>query len=304
MRIDCLSINDKNGLDRVYVLLNSIKQTKNKDTTIVYHLIIEDLDQTIKQYFADLESEDFVIQFTECRQFKDKINLPEAKYYCSKNYYTMVRCLCPSYFKQLDKVLYLDTDLVFLREGIEQLWNTDISDCYLAGCQDLIITKYKPCQIELKNLKYPQKYVNGGVLLFNYKLMREDKKDEELASWCTSWKVDQIKPFYLDQSLMNHLLRDKLKYLDYKFNDVSLVTSSYVYKNIKQHLMQNYNYTVPVNSIKDAVILHFLGDLKPWKNFNIEKVKEYYPYAEVTKVIWNNIEKVLKKNEQKESTEV
>lgn len=296
MRIDLLSVNDKNGLDRVYMLLNSVKMTKQEDTSIVYHLLIEDVDEAIKQYFADLVAEDFKIQFTDCRQFEDKVHLPEdVKYYASVNYYTMVRCFCPGYFKQLDKVLYLDTDILFLQTGIEQLWEEDIEDYYLAGVQDVIITRYKPCQIELKNLNYPQKYVNGGVLLFNFKKMREDKLDQKFAEWCMNWHLDQIQPFYLDQTLLNHLCRGKIKYLDYWFNDISLVTSVYTFNPLKEYLKQKYGYSQPVNSIHDAVLVHFLGEAKPWKKLNVEAARKYYPYYDASVKVWNHLKSVVEK---------
>lgn len=296
MKIDLFSVNDKNGLDRVYMLLNSIKMTKQEQTVINYHLLIEDVDCEIKDYFADLVAEDFNIQFVDCRQFEDKIHLPKnGKYYAKVNYYTMVRCLCPSYFKQIDKMLYLDTDLVFLQHGIEQLWQTDIDQYYIAGVEDIIITRYKQCQIELKNLKQPEKYVNGGILLFNYKLIREDKINEKLVDWCMNWKLDQIQPFYLDQTLLNHLCREKIKYVDYKYNDISLVTSIFTFPSHIQYLREKYGYKEPVNSIQNAVILHFLGDAKPWKNFDADKAKNVFPYFIVSQKIWNHLKKVLQK---------
>lgn len=298
MKIDLLSVNDKNGLENVYMLLNSIKMTKLEDTTIVYHLLIEDVNQKIKQYFADLEAKDFKIDFIDCRQFQNKIKLPEkAKYLAKVNYYTMVRCLCPSFFKQVDKMLYLDTDLVFLQEGIEELWQTDVEDYYLAGAEDIIVTRYKNCQIELENLKQPERYVNGGVLIFNYKLMRQNKLDQQFAKWCLNWNLDQLQPLYLDQTLMNYLCRGKIKYIDYKFNDISLVTSIYTYPSHIRYLKEKYCYQKPYNSVKDAVILHFLGEAKPWKNFKIEEAVKVFPYLNVAITIWKNIQKALKKGE-------
>lgn len=301
MRIDLLSVNDKNGLDRVYMLLNSIKMTKQEETQIYYHLLIEDVDEAIKEYFSDLLSDDFKIQFTDCRQFEDKIKMPEdVTYYAKVNYYTMIRCLCPSYFTQIDKMLYLDTDIVFLQHGLEDLWNIDIEQYYVAGAQDIIITNYKPCQIELKNLKQPQKYINGGVLLFNYKLIRENGLDKQMAKWCLNWNVNQLQPFYLDQTLINYLCKNRIQYIDYKFNDFSLTTSTYIFSSQQHYLKQKYGYNNPINSINDAVILHFLGELKPWKNYNYEKAQKYYPYVLVSKKIWQHLCAVLKKGVENE----
>ena len=295
MRIDIFSVNDKNGLDRVYMLLNSIKQTKRNDTTIHYRLIIEGLDDSIKQYFSDLQSNDFKIQFFEAEWFKERIHLPEKGFLCKANYYTMVRCLCPGYFKQLDKVLYLDTDIVLLQGGIEHLWETDITDYYMAGCEDIIITRFDRLQCQRVNSKNRTSYINGGVILFNFKLIRQDKKDIVLANWCQNWNEEQLKPYYLDQTLLNYVLKDKIKYVDYKYNDFSLVTSTVVFKMHQQYLKQKYGYQYPINSINDAVILHFLGECKPWHVAH----PQYYPYTKLAIEVWKQIEKQLrKKNEE------
>ena len=294
MQIDLFSVNDKNGLDRVYVLLNSVKKTKLPDTTIHYRLIIEGVDDSIKQYFSDLQSEDFKIEYFDTEWFKQRINVPTEGLYCSSNYYTMVRCLCPSYFKQLDKVLYLDTDIVLLQRGIEELWETDITDYYMAGCEDIIVTRFERLQCQRVNSKNRTSYINGGVILFNFKLIREAGLDVVLAKWCQNWNYEQLKPYYLDQTLLNYICRDKIKYVDYKFNDISLVTSVVVYKLQQQYLKQKYGYPYPVNSINDAVILHFLGDGKPWREVN----QRVYPYYPVAKQVWKAIQKELKKNEE------
>lgn len=270
--------------------------TKKKDTQIVYHLLIEDVDEAIKQYFADLVADDFKIQFTDCRQFKSKINLPSSGAWVKVNYYTMVRCLCPSYFKQVDKMLYVDTDILFLQEGIEQFWNTDLTDYYIAGTEDVIIQYQPVAQVERANLHHQEKYLNCGILLFNYKLIREDGKDKQFEKWCWSWNYDQLKPLWLDQSLINYVLGSKMKYVDYKFDDFSLVTTVMDFNIHKNYLKLHYGYDNPIESVKDAVVLHFTGNCKPWKDLTGQK--QIFPYCQVAIVIWNHLHNILKKKTQ------
>ena len=293
MKIELLSVNDKHGLDRVYILLNSIKQTKHKDTVINYNLIVEDA-QNQKEYFKELISQDFQINFIQLTPFLDRINLPQFKFKAPANKYTMIRCLTPNYFSSVDKMLYLDTDLVFLQEGIEQLWETNIDDYYCAGCEDLFISKINQFKFERENTKNNQTYINGGVILFNYKKIREDKLDLKLNEMCNNWNLDELKPYWLDQTLMNYVFREKIKLLEYKYNDFSLVTSSMTRPTHSQYLKEKYGYNDMVNSVKDAVILHFLGAMKPWK----EKIQleSCFPYHAAAREIWKNIEKELKKN--------
>ena len=297
MKIDLLSINDKNGLDRVYILLNSLKQTKQADTEVTYHLILEDVEHNIA-YFEDLVSDDFKLEFIQLTPFLDRINLPEFKYQAPANKYTMIRCLTPSYFSSIDKMLYIDTDTVFLQEGVEQLFNTDLTDYYLAGCEDIFISRMNLFTFERQNTKNHYTYINGGVILFNFKKIREDGLDLKLVEMCSNWNLDELKPNWLDQTLMNYVFREKIKLLDYKYNDFSLVTSVTTQPVHSKYLKEKYGYNDMVNSVKDAVILHFLGQMKPW----IPRVRQEscFPFSNATRQIWKKIEGTLKKDEAKE----
>lgn len=302
MKIDCISISSKDGLQSLYVLLNSLKQTKQPQTVVEYRLIIEDIDDEVKNYFCELASDDFIIKLIELKPFKQYINVPSGTL-CKANYYTMVRCLCPAYFTWLDKALYLDTDLLFLQSGVEQLWETNIDEYYMAGVEDIMINKFKNLQLEKLNCK-SDTYINGGVMLLNLKKIREDGLDQQLVDWCSEWKTEQLKPYYLDQSIFNYLFRNKTKIIDFKFNNYSLVLTTTVYGCVKEDLWKKYYYPDPINSIQNALILHFLGDLKPWGK-TVHRLKSICVYYNVLLKIWQHLYKQLgSKNENKESIEV
>ena len=293
MKIDCISISSKDGLPNIFILLNSLKQTKQPQTIIDYRLIIEEIDDEVKNYFCELASDDFIIKLIELTPFKKYINMPQKGTLCKANYYTMVRCLCPAYFTWLDKALYLDTDLLFLQSGVEDLWNTNIDQYYMAGVEDIMINKHPNMQVEKLNCK-SNTYINGGVMLLNLKKIRQDGLDQQLVDYCMDWKTDQLKPYYLDQSVFNYLFKDKTKLLDFKFNNYSLVLTSTVYGCVKEDLWKKYYYADPINSIQNAVILHFLGDLKPFGK-TIHRLKPICVYYEAVLKIWQHLQKQLGK---------
>lgn len=294
MRIDVASVSDKNGLDRVYILLNSLKKTKKDDTVIHYRLVLEDLNDEVKQYFKDLQSEDFVIQYIDTDWFKQRINSPRWSYL----YY--VRCLFPTYFKSLDKLLYLDTDAVFLQGGVECLWETDITNYSFAAVSDIMVNIFPNLRAEKNNCE-TEFYINSGVCLFNLKRMRQNDKAKELVNWVFDWKLNLLKPYLMDQSLLNYLFRNgEIKQLDFKYNDYSLVLNKYVFPSVSNYLKQKYGYQEPIQSVKDAVIIHFLGEMKPWKKNN-EKTESISPYVQVCKQVWKKVvEELGKKDEAKE----
>lgn len=287
MNIDVVSVNDKNGLDRVYMLLNSLKKTKQDDTVVNYYLFVEDVDDEVKQYFKDLISADFRIQIEDTSWFKERINSPYRTYL----YY--VRCLFPSYFTWLDKILYLDTDIVFLQNGVEQLWETNVDNYSLGAVSDITVNYFKPLAKIEKDPTKTKDYFNSGVLLMNLKRIREANKHKQLQKWMLKWNLKELKPSTMDQTLLNYIFReDEVNYLDYKYNDYSLVITKTVYSVFKQKLNK---YSEPIQSVKDAIILHFLGELKPWrKDFN--NVKHISSYPKQLEEVWKEIEKNLKKS--------
>ena len=189
--------------------------------------------------------------------------------------------------------------MVFLQEGVEQLWQKDISNYSLAAVSDIVVNCFPGLIYHQRNQTKTNNYFNSGVCLFNLKKIRETKKCDQLAKWVKDWDEKILAPKTQDQTLLNYLFRDDdVLYLDYKFNDFSLVITSIVYKHVKQFMKQHLGYQFPVNSVKDAVILHFLGDLKPWRK-EFDKLQKIAPYYYAIKEIWKKIEEELGKKEQK-----
>ena len=280
MNIDCISVSDKRGLERVYVLLNSIKHIKKPDTTISYRLVIEDVDDRVREYFSDLESDDFKIEYYNTLRFKEHINPPH------RNYFYYVRLLFPTYFKDIDKILYLDTDLVFVQKGIENIWNIDLTDKSIAAVTDIPVNVAQCLRTELNQTK-TKDYFNSGVMLMNLKRMRDTGKARQLVRWCFSWDRSILNPTIMDQTLMNYLFRDDVVYMQYKYNDYSLMLSNGVLDVCKKYLNIVYGYEEPPESIKDAVVIHFLGELKPWEED--ARKEQMFPYRAAAKEIWNKI---------------
>ena len=286
MTIDLISVSDKRGLERVYVLLNSIKSIKEADTIINYRLVIEGVDDKVKQYFNDLQSDDFKIEYIDTQWFKERINPPY------RNYFYYVRCLFPLYFDKLDKLLYLYTDLVFLQKGIEQLWSKDVTNYSIAAITDIPVNEASCLRPQLNQTK-TKNYFNSGVMIMNLKRIRETGKADQLAEWCLFWDKNTLRAIIMDQTLLNYIFRDDVLYLEYKFNDYSLMVSRGVLNETKRYLKKQYGYEEPPNSVKDAIILHFLGELKPWEE---NKNKQYlFPYRAAYVEIWNKIENQLGK---------
>lgn len=248
--MDIFSVSDKKRKDTLYVELRSIKESKEDQTVVNYYLIIEDLDDQYEQYFEDLKSPDFNITFLNARDYQQYINPPQ------KTYLYYVRCLAPRIFPNLDKILYLDTDVVAINVGIEQLWDTKVDTKYVAAVTDIEI-QYNDLY-QMKNVGKTDNYFNSGVMLLNLKRMRENDIDTKLEEYLLNWPKE-LKCVLYDQALLNYVFGNEVKIISSKWNNSIL---SLVYKDERAY--QNYYGTQNlIKKIEDAVLIHMKGP-KPW----------------------------------------
>ena len=279
--ITIVSTTTTDRLDKVYILLNSIKQNKLTETSITYYIFIQFTQECTKdyciEYFSSLLSSDFNIIVIDVDIFKNLVCTP------GRNHIYYAKCLFPKYFSDCERLLFLDVDIVIAKNGIEDLWNSDIEDYYVGACTDPTWQYCPEYKFELQNTK-TENYFNAGVLLLNNKKIKEDKKDEELAKWCLSWDSNKLKCVCYDQSLLNYLLKDKVKILDFKYNN-TLLASLGIAKNAYDFYLNSLGYSNLLDSIKDAVILHFCGSNKPWKASIIQD--NVFPYKKEAIEIWS-----------------
>ena len=172
--------------------------------------------------------------------------------YISKE--TYFRYLIADLLPNIDKILYLDADII-VRRDINVLYNTNLEGFYLAGVKDLFIEQidYKPTL----GFTNDEIYINAGVLLMNLKQMRCDKIGEKLLSETQKlWGKIQ----YQDQDILNLVCRDKIKPMDSIYN--------FTTHNIKKEKPK----------LPKACIIHYTGKHKPWQAAKIKQQKEWNKY--------------------------
>ena len=159
-------------------------------------------------------------------------------------YMCLIRTAFPMMFKQYDKVLSLDIDVV-ITEDVSDLWDIDLTDYYFAGVEEQ----------GHKNISENEFYANFGVIMMNLKKMREDRIGEKL--------VDAVNEEHFtcpEQDAFNKYCK------------------GHIYK-----LPNDYNVTVYSHITGEALrerILHYAG-LTYWKHFG--PVKKYYnlPWSKI-----------------------
>ena len=141
---------------------------------------------------------------------------PNETAYCSP--YTLIRLLADLVPGMPDKILYLDTDIMFNRD-ITLLYDKDIEGYeYAAGRDHYGKYLIKP------------NYINAGVLLFNMKEMRKTGIFSKARDWLRKKKL-----VFADQSA---LLRatSKRKMLPQRFNDQKFLHKHTVVRHFSKRL--------------------------------------------------------------------
>lgn len=219
------------------VVLTSIM--KNTTRNVVAYVLSSDMSDSSKQKLNKLKLffKKLTINFIAVSDAKLRALPRTIDYISVETYY---RYLIPELLPELDKILYLDADII-VRGDITPLYDFDISDYYIAGANDLWVhdTKYKGkigfAQNEL--------YVNAGVLLMNLRKMRAEKMAQTLIQETTKL-AGKIQ--YQDQDVLNIVCRGHVAEFDSIYN--------YTSHNI-------YDERAKLNS---AVIIHYTGPKKPW----------------------------------------
>jgi lipopolysaccharide biosynthesis glycosyltransferase len=85
---------------------------------------------------------------------------------------TWYRIFVPDLLPEVDRILFLDADLLALRP-LAELWETDVSEHYLAAVTNVFQADHLFRAAQL-GFDQPETYFNAGVMLLNLDLMRRD----------------------------------------------------------------------------------------------------------------------------------
>lgn len=221
---------------------------------------------------SDLDSDDFAAlakEFPGVRFYPIDVDesrfsdFPESKSYPKQMYYRILAAkLLP---ERLDRVLYLDPDLVALH-SLDELYSLDFDGCWFVAATHTKKALTRVNQVRLGAEKYTP-YINSGVMLLNLKELRENQSERELSDYVNRYARRLILP---DQDIISALYGDKIKLVDY------------MRYNLSDRMLGIYNAD-PANKkrgmrwvCRNTVIVHYCGKNKPWKPNYIGRLGVFY----------------------------
>ena len=272
--LNVLYQSDNNYADLTGVSITSLfENNKHLDEINVYILndnISTDNINKMKRLCADYDRK-LIIVDTE----KILIKLKELNVEPYKGTYT-------TYFKLLaveslkintDRLLQLDGDTI-VNEPLDELLSMDLNNYVCAATYDCILNDYK----ELVDIPQNDKYYNCGVLLINKDFWHNYNCEKKIINHLLNVRN---RYFTVDQDIINVLFRDKIKYLDIKYN---LNSGFYIYginESFRIYGLDETFFTPKYKNkkaLKKPYINHCMGAMtgRPWEQDNFHPQNELY----------------------------
>jgi len=244
--INILLASDDNYAQHLGVVLCSIFENRKGIYVINIYIIDGGLSKESKLKLEELEYRyNFKIKYLDAQKEIFK-NYPKLSHWGDIIYNKL---LVDRLLPDIDKVLYLDCDLVVLGD-VRELYSTNIENKVLAAAERSENEFLKERVVIDKSIK---NYFNAGVLLFNLKEFRRKK----IGKKCL------------------HFIEKNAQEVDYPEQDAL----NYVIDNNFVELRHKYNFLVanPMKkSFKKPFIIHYNSKIKPWHQININPYNKYY----------------------------
>lgn len=182
--------------------------------------------------------------------------------------------------ESVDKILYMDADTI-VRGSLKELWELDLQGKTLGMCIEPTVNRRRKNELGLET-KY---YYNSGVLLVDLKRWRQIKAEELMVNFYRERNGNLFAP---DQDIINGALKDEICPILPKYNFCNIYYQYpywFLCKLVKP--LEYISEREFEDSVNHSVIIHFLGEERPWRKGNTHKYQDdYKKYLEMT--VWRD----------------
>jgi len=191
---------------------------------------------------------------------------------------------------QLERVLYLDADII-VRRDIAELYRSDLDGMPVGGVADLgiyMMLRRERIRGETRLKHYfarlgidPRRslYVNAGVLLMDLAALRRLRFGAEALDFSNARGGDLIT---MDQCLINTLLAERITALDARWN----ACGHMIRQTRHHHYVARRFQTGLALQQSDPWLIHYTGPDKPWNSAAVWRGADWWQYAARTGLAW------------------
>lgn len=249
-----------------FVSTTIISIVKNTNSFINFYILDGGILEWNKQKIISLKKDfnNFNVEFLDMKN-SGLERFPNIRHY-SLN--TFSRYFIPEMKPDLDKILYLDVDII-VKSDIAELYNQDLEN-YPVGAvlEDFYPNNYQHLKTICPTYKGGSNYFNAGVLLLSLNYFRENNLTQILVDKTIELKDVISCP---DQDIFNFIFDNNFKILDYKFN----LMPDY------QEAIHELGKKEAIDAISNPVILHYTA-FKPWNTLQGKMVDDFWQVAKLS----------------------
>lgn len=211
---------------------------------------------------------------------------------------TYYRLFIPEIFREYDRVLYLDCDMIVL-DDVAKLFRLDMQGKMLAAVKDVGIQKkflfndknFLHYLRDVLKLSAPSDYLQAGVLVCDIKRLRQF----DFVNKCLE-KLKEIKTLlYVDQDIINSVSEGNVHFIGQKWNFqrqavADVFNEKEICKSLPLAAFEEFT-----RALAHPKIIHYAGEEKPWKYPCHPLFDQWWYYARMTPfyegIIYDNIMK-------------
>lgn len=269
----------ENFVPYLSVAIQSIVDNANKDRRYDIIVLTRDLSPTsMVTLTRQTKGANVGIGFLDVDAALGDIKLPHHGHFRPETYY---RLLAPQLLPNVDKAIYLDSDLI-VDSDIAELYDYDIQGFKLGATRDADtlgqIDGYDatvgPYLRDELGMDDPHDYFQAGVLLMNLAELRRTVTAQEFLSISTErmWR-------WLDQDVLNKVVNGEYVRIPMKWNylmDWQHLRRTHIVSNAAPDVREEYD-----EARRDARIVHFAGpDNRPWLYPDADGADLFWHYAQ------------------------
>lgn len=237
------------------VTIGSILECRSLDDRYEIYVFSNSVSDKGKDKIKSLSRNNFVIKIISEELRK---GFPEQRWAEHVSKSALLKFEILKYFKEIDKILYLDADILVLQD-IKKIYSIELDEDYIAAVKDFRVFIEKQC---IDNDLCKESYFNSGVMLLNLKKIRENHVYNDVINY----RRNNINTF-MDQDAFNAGFKNHIRYLSLHYNAMATnmwryefdIISSF-YGLAEKDLFEFYN---------NMILIHFTSASKPWDFYDM-----------------------------------
>lgn len=262
-------VSDANYIMPTSVVIQSIKENTDPEVRYDIHVFLNQCNQSDKDLLQSMQSDRVFIYINDLTGNNKYAEFTIKGFSVTPT--AIYKFDLPNLLCNLDKVLYLDCDLI-IQKDISELCQIDLTDRYAAVVMDMPLMMTNTPQNEKLCVKH-KAYFNSGVMLLNLAKMRTDNTYVSLVNY-RKYGTN----YFMDQDALNVIFKEKVIYISFLYNVIFRAVENNPLEDITRF------YKMPMVSTRkqvydDAIILHLASPFKPWLHdtpYLSEKFSSYY----------------------------